>query len=414
MIGLLHCWEGFLISNIEGSPGPAELGERVQLGETAITLRFESASSISDGEASAAIEVIRRAFNGSPSWFSLGVDPVDHLRWKAETPSGDALFEIGEEGETIVGVKLSFRQPYRYRGSAATVEVGTDSALDPRYQGRGINSLWTKVRPGVIPLEPASFGIDLQIHPFLRGPEAYPFGNQIDAFLRPLSLRRVLFGRPTGGVRDGPSQTRSTILAGSHAGRFRAMLKKLSFGVRLGLSTLRRPRAPNRVRGWTVSSIDRFDERADTLWEGASTQFDLIQVRDQAWLNWRYCDPRGGPFTVRIAEDGGLLLGYTAFRITDSEAVIADLLTLPGRDDVAASLIDDVVDSARQAGVPRVRCWMARRHPYRQALQRAGFVRYDLPAPVVFEIRTLEPSALDLLSQPNARVHFMQADTDHI
>lgn len=414
IIGLRHFGEGLPIASAHSPSVEYHLGDRVPLGDSGFTVRYEKSTTVSPDDVSAAIEVLRRAFNGGPSWFNLGVDPADHLRWKTTTAAGDASIELVEDGDRVIGMKLSFRQRFLFRGSAVTAEVGNDSAIDPSHQGRGISKRLAAVRPDIIPLEPASLVIDQKTHPFFKGARAQPFGNRIDALMKPLSLRRTLTARSAGEQRDGPSHTRSTILAGRRAARLRSIWDRMLFAGRLGVSTLRRSRGARDRGAWTIRSIDRFGESAEAFWLEAAKPFDLIQVRDQAWLNWRYCDPRGGPFAVRVAEEDGALLGYAALRITEREVVLADLLTLPGREDVAASLIADVVEQARQADAPRVRCWMARHHPYRQALGRAGFVRYDLPAPLIFETGTLGLEELDALRQPSTSVHFMTADTDHV
>lgn len=387
---------------------------RSPLGASGCTIRFETAKTLSAGDVDAAIGVLRDAFNGGPSWFGLGVEPADHYRWKVESAAGPAVVEMIEDAARLVGVKLTYRRPYLFEGRVAAVDYGADSAIHPSYQGKGISRLLATDSPRIAPLPPATFGIDQQIHPFLVFPNVYRFGNPVDALVKPLSWRRAFTSGQAGEQAEGPSQTQAAVLGGSLAARLRSSWKKLTFGARLGLSVLRRPASSAVLGDFAIRTIDRFDDRAESFWRRASTQFDLIQVRDQAWLNWRYCDPRGGAFTVRAAERDGELLGYAALRVNEREVVLADLLTLPGREDVAASLIADAIGLARERGAPRIRCWMARRHPYRRALEGAGFVRYDLPAPVVFEIRTTPLEELGLLAEPTARVHFMTADTDHV
>jgi hypothetical protein len=50
-------------------------------------------------------------------------------------------------------------------------------------------------------------------------------------------------------------------------------------------------------------------------------------------MNWRYCDPARGRFTVRVAERNGKILGYLVFKISEGSGYIVDLLALPGRID---------------------------------------------------------------------------------
>lgn len=391
-----------------------QMGERVPLRETGFTLRYSEPASISEGDVLSVIEVVRRAFNGRPSWFFLDVDPADHFRWKTASAPGDAIVELVENGDDIIGLKLSFRQRFLLRGTEVTVEVGNDAAIDPSYQGRGINRVLSEMRPDIIPLDPACLVLDQTMHPFFKGTNTRPIGNNIDALVKPLNLRKIFAARRNQDSPQGPSHTRSVILGERPTSFLWSLLKRLPLTVRLCTSFFKRSPRSTGDSKWTIQTVDRFDARADTFWQEAAKEFDLIQVRDQAWLNWRYCDIRGGPFTVRVAEQDGVVLGYSALRVTKTEAVIADLLALPGREDVAESLVADAVGLSRRAGAPKLRCWMARRHPYRQSLRHAGFVRHNLPAPVVFEPGTCSLADLEFLTHPTTRVHFMTADTDHI
>jgi len=70
-----------------------------------------------------------------------------------------------------------------------------------------------------------------------------------------------------------------------------------------------------------IETADHFDDGANKFWREAATQFDLIQVRARDSLNWRFCDPRGGPFIVRTAREDGRLLGYVALRVDSRETV---------------------------------------------------------------------------------------------
>ena len=96
--------------------------------------------------------------------------------------------------------------------------------------------------------------------------------------------------------------------------------------------------------------------------------------RDAAYLNWRYCDPRAGAFRITGAFDREALLGYVVTKIEGSRGYIADLLALPGRTDIARSLVEEALRSFRESNVAAVRCGMTRRHPYYRLLRRYGFL----------------------------------------
>jgi hypothetical protein len=173
------------------------------------------------------------------------------------------------------------------------------------------------------------------------------------------------------------------------------------------------PQHFDRVRG-SIREAGRFDARNDALFEQAATEFDLIQIREHGFLNWRYVDPRAGRFTIRLAEHGELLLGYAVLRADAQGADLADLLALPGRLDVVNALLRDALAVARRAGAPSMRMWMTRTHPYYPVVQQHGFIRVHNVVVPSFGPASGDPAEIAFLRDPSARVHLALGDSDHV
>ena len=394
-------------------------GQRVPLAATGLTLRYEHPQDLSDEALTGILELLRRAFNGGPSWFALGATPLDHLEWKAARP-GESLIQLTEDGDRIVGFSLNAQSGFLVNGSEASVRQGFDSALDPEFQGRGINAARRNSPDEPRLAAKTCLSMSTGMHPtslMLRGPGAgIPFGNAIETLIKPLSIRRMIAarGRRHGDGAGGESHTRDVLEVQKH--RLPTPLKpdRVLAAARLAWSVLRPAKRLPGHAPWRIRTVDHFDESADEFWSEAGRAFDFIQVRDRAYLNWRYCDPRGGPFTVRVAELDGALLGYAALRADEHGAVLGDLLVLPDRDDVARALIADAITLAKERRAPFLRCWMPRSHPYRRLLGGSGFIQYRTP--LTFNYRPLEcdPADLEFLQDPGARIHLMTADSDHL
>lgn len=132
-------------------------------------------------------------------------------------------------------------------------------------------------------------------------------------------------------------------------------------------------------RGINILAIERFDDDIEAFWESASRHYDFIVERRREYLNWRFCDKRGGDFTVKLAKEGDEILGYIVLcinRYLDGYPIgyVVDLLTLPERMDAAEALILDAVDFFDDAGVNIVIYMTARGHPYQEAFRRRGFL----------------------------------------
>jgi hypothetical protein len=164
-----------------------------------------------------------------------------------------------------------------------------------------------------------------------------------------------------------------------------------------------------------MREISRFDERIDAFFEEASKPFDFIVDRTAQYLNWRYCDPRGGIFNPVLAELDEEILGYAVLKMSDGHGYVADLLALPGRRDVAAALIRYAIASTRRHRAMALTCWMPLHHTYTDLLRRHGFfdsVR-NAGASVVTG-KAMRPEELAFLKEPTARAHITHGDSDWI
>lgn len=134
--------------------------------------------------------------------------------------------------------------------------------------------------------------------------------------------------------------------------------------------------------GLRVAEIDRFDASFDELFARVAPRFDVIVVRDSAYLNWKFVDRPFGRFTLLAAHDGdGRLLGYAVFKCSgsgsDRTGTILDVLADPDSGAFPA-LIEAAVDAMRadHAAQVSIACSYP---PFTEALQQLGFLRGRQP-----------------------------------
>lgn len=308
--------------------------------------------------------VTRLLSAGFPQWPKVDTDAtaIEHLRWKIAEPQ-PATVVLGEIDGAIAGMSIRSLRPAKVGAAELLLQHGYDSCVHPDYRGTGVMST---VR--------SSFRDLLET----RG-DLLIFFSAHPAF---------------GHIR----QTEGAAPLGSSV---QVLTCKPPF-VELPASN---------ATPWTIETRPRFDERADEFWNQASTQFDLIVVRRQDFLNWRYSDPRAGSFTIRTAEEGGRLLGYAVLRVSGGIGYIADLLALPGRLDVVQSLVANALPWFRERRVPSVQCWCSRRHPYAQLLASLGFASKRRTLHIDWVVFTDRPDQ-ELLSDHRLIVHYMPGDSD--
>ena len=104
--------------------------------------------------------------------------------------------------------------------------------------------------------------------------------------------------------------------------------------------------------------LDGFDAAFDDFFEEVAAAMPCIPEKDAAFLKWRY-GPGAPlhPVTVLGVREGGRLLGYAVLRVPkkSGDGLLLDLTTLPGRRDVARSLVRGAVEHFSRLGAYLIR-----------------------------------------------------------
>ena len=346
-------------------------------------------------DAPAILEVIEAAFDEWPS-FEIPVSRLEHLQWKMQPPVGvEPAHTLGEMDGRVMSVELRWLSNCYVNGEVWLGNVGADKSIRPEYQGRGFNRALNTAevrlpQPGRIGIETPSRNARILA---TRGDE-----GRANRALR-------VWGRPLG-LRQAGRVVRVAGLA--RLGRV--------LGALLGVAApTRRPPA-----GTQIAVIDRFDERADALWDRARAAFDVATVRDARYLNWRHADPRAGRTLILGAFDGtsgsdGALLAYAAFRRSGDHASLVDVLADPARRVVLGPLIAEGAARMRAVGCSMITGWPPPGHSDAPALEAAGFL--DLGTSLPLELDTppgQEPDEVQVarFEDTSLRVHVTLGDFD--
>ena len=348
------------------------------------------------------VEVLLRAFRGWPA-FEIEVPAVEHLRWKMRSdPMAPRNQWVTEVDGRIAGLSLAIVRRVRMRGQDYLVRDGVDAAVDPGYQGRRLYSSMADELESTPQTAEFDLGCGYVTNRKMWHQRSRkgrkPLANPIQVLLKPYRARAIVARRRE-----------------KYGGRLPAPLAVLRIELERTLNRL--GHWPYRRRGrcdWSISTLERFDDRIEGFFDEAARPFDFVVVRTRDSMNWRYGDPAAGRFTVRAAEQKGKLLGYLVFKIAEGAGQIGDLLALPGRTDVVRSLVEDALGFFREAGVELVTCWMISRHPYNGILRRYGFI--DSRRDAGFSCYPLKPDSpdVDFVDDPRARIHLTQGDSDWI
>jgi len=342
------------------------------------------------------LEIFGRSFDRFPPWPIQG-NPRDFIHWYGEgyEPGTGGLF-VAAEGDRVVCATLAFGRPLVLKGRTVSGAQGGFIAVNPEDRRRGVVRTFMQwaTEQNLVDVSWGFTQVEALVKMRRRDGSIEP-ANRLTVYARILNPLKAAGDRADSSLK---------YLGPYAAVAVQGWLASRSFRTR---------------RDWAIGVDVPFDERITPFFERAATAFDFIPFRSATYLNWRYRDGRAGGFITLVAEQAGAVLGYATIRIIKSRAHLADLLVLPGRNDVAASLIEQAVRVSRLRGASAVECTMPTSHPYTGVLKRAGFVRLAARSEVLankFAVRAykLDPAELEFLSDPAARIHIVEGDSDMI
>jgi predicted N-acetyltransferase YhbS len=340
----------------------------------------------------AMVSLLVRAFGHWPRFPDPGIPPAEHLRWKLDNHEiARRIHTVAEIDGRMISVRLRLMQPALIQGRPVLLRQAVDDAVDPDYQGRGVNREMTRYFNDHLRTGDVAMNFSTSVVAHRRAQERFTtLGRELVVLYRALGLRALSASSRAGG--DFGRGVKA-----------RGLLRALASGAR-----------PRRSGTVEIRGLERFPESADRLFEESRREFDWILVRSASYLNWRYVHPSAGRYRVRGAFQRDELTGYCVIRVGGPCAHIADLLVLPGRSDVADALVVDALEIAARSGAGALVCWLVCDHPYFELVRGRGFVVTGSSPGCMVRNEKLEPDALAFLERPEARVHLTAGDSDWV
>jgi GNAT superfamily N-acetyltransferase len=268
-------------------------------------------------------------------------------RWQfCDNPAGPPLVALAEDRGRIVGQYAVIPTRFSVYGQALSLALSCDTMIHPDYRRQG---LFVELARDVY----------RRMEEEDRMAAVWGFPNQasLTGFTRHLDWR-VLAVYPLRIIPLRPL----------------TMLQK-----RLGMKKEPAPMPGEKKRavhapvsrsipGLTVQPVARFNREYDELWQRRRNLAPIIQIRDAAYLNWRYTAvPDFGyrPFSVR---SGGRPLGYMVIRTLSLMGhffgVLTDLFPFPIRDlPTTLQLVSLARGVCRDAGAEFMTCLFSRADP---------------------------------------------------
>jgi GNAT superfamily N-acetyltransferase len=303
------------------------------------------------------VPLLKLAFNKWP-FFDINCPPVDHWRWRYhDNPQHQSLIVKIQDKDRIIACGHNIVNRVKINGNYYLGAYGTDLCVHPEFQGKGLSRQVINSQPRMR----KKWGVDF-IYLVTNNPKV----------IKSSARKRAVPNSFPYGVRylsridDVEKHIQMTDV------KHRYRMKAKHYIDRIRSSRIKQPNPSIQVY-----RVNLFDGRIDTFLEKMNECHDFMIHRTRDHLNWRYCDPRGGAYNVRLAEKDGSIVGYCVLRINKLEdyhtGYIVDLMVLPNRLDVAEELLLNGLGLFRENGVNVVDYQIIQNHPYEDLFNMYGF-----------------------------------------
>jgi GNAT superfamily N-acetyltransferase len=354
-----------------------------------------------EGEEKDIVELLNIIF---PNWPTVDVDsPLEYWFWKfRDNPVSSKNFNVALSRGNMIGLFGMFPSILKILDKLLLSNTGVDVGIHPDYRGRGIyNHLRNHVNEMRM-MEGYGFSFGIESNPILiqsherRGDqEKTPFTAREDFKIFDIGVHY------------------------QHKKTNYKWLKIIGFKLLNSIFALK-----NRFHGElkhpeiSISEIKIFDSRINGFWSTIKEEYDFIFKKTEDILNWRYFDPRGGKYIVKIAEKDGEIVGYI---VTSSKynreyqvGYIVELLSLSEYPYLKNMLIKDALNYFVKKKINIIRILAVSNNTVEKILRKHFFIK-GKPLYLTYTRETNNEFYIRArgLLVPD-RIHFSYGDFDYI
>jgi hypothetical protein len=351
------------------------------------------------------VELLRTSFNEWPH-FDLDCSPKDHWEWKyQDNPLKTNIVIVAETDNKIVGCDHKLFNKFKIAGKILTCRQGLDSATHPNYRGK---SIYSKIR---------EFEVKMDQKPTI------PTGIQYYASSNPIIINK----EEELGEKHFPYPILALIRIidiDLHLKKRKLIDKtliKYGYDAMKILNTLENSSNKKKKQNsnMKIVEIKKFDNRTNNFWNKIQNNYAFIAVRSKEYLNWRYCDHRGGNYIVKAATENDDIIGYVVLRINNFDKTypigyVVDLCTLLDRPDCAELLIEESLRYFDERKINVINYCTVKGHPYSKLFKKFGFLDSRMNKFIGYFPTNPEANKKEFVNAKPDKLLFQYNDIDYI
>lgn len=289
----------------------------------------------------------------------------DHDTWMRrwhwfykENPADSSYIWVADHGGRIVGHSANIPLRVKIGDTIEYTRLSSDAMTHPEYRRQGI--LTTLVKLKFAELERNGMYITYDFGGKGQAASVFikSFGAEIicntKVLVRPVNWQAVLGSRIKNKV----------------------LVRLSAIGGRTLQKVFYRARKLPKLEGLTIHKISSFDERINDFWDRISNNYEIMVVKNQEYLNWRYVTIPDVDYSIYTAEREGEVCGYIVFRNMLRDALkisnIYNVLSLSP--DIAQCLIARAVEESQKEGADLIYCSIVADKSYHSSFKKNGFI----------------------------------------
>ena len=319
-----------------------------------------------------------------------------------DNPSGSYCIFVAERDGEIVGVGHDLYIDVKHGEEDFRTVYGTDVAVHPEHRRRGLYTKLVRARLK-IKMKNSDFQYGYTTNPILLERRKRSYEEEPSAYYFPYKACKYIWIKDVDLHLKMMKTNKAWLMKQGH--KIKKFMSKIRHMV---------DRSIEDDGSYSINVAERFDDSSDSFWRKVAPHYNFIGKRDKEYLNWRYCDPRSGNYTVLQAKDKDKLLGYvvTSMELGDlyPTGYIIDLLALHGKNEVAVALVNAAVKKINENGVNVIRALIVKGHPYESVFERNGFIDNRESLYVRYRKSADSEESKTLRDSPPEKIHLVYSD----
>lgn len=346
------------------------------------------------------VDLLNLVFTNWPR-FDLKVTSLEHWIWKHRDSTCKSIVTVAESNEEIIGCWHRMTQKIKFGDHIDFISQGTDVAVHPDYRRMKISSKMRELAEKIAAKQGIRLLLGVNSNPIIRNSALTRGYVSLSNIFGYINIQDV-------DLHMNFSQSKNKLIL---KGGYKILSRYNQLSHRFYL------RSQKVLDTVMFRDVTKFSDKMNLFWNDVKKQYNYITVRNRDYLNWRYCDPRGGDYVIKLAEEGENIVGYLVLRINKFEeyhkGYIVDTITSPERLDVIDSFIQNAKLFFKEKNVNNIRSWDIKDSISSMFLLKHGFVKMSEKY-IQYKETRFENNSLAFTPLSFYPVMFSIGDSDHI